>query len=270
MASATPVLWHIKLSHYSEKVRWALDCKGVRHRRHAPFPGAGSTPVALALTRRATLPVLQLDGRAISDSTAIVAALEQRFPDPPLYPSDPAQRARALELEDFFDEQLGPYVRGLGFSHMTRDPERFYASILPDSSPRTRALLMPGAFAVTRIARWRYRATHASEQQAAREKILAGMDRIEAEIGPSGYLVGDAFSVADLAAAALTTPLLRPPGRPYLPSVAFPEPLQSFCDELARRPAAAWVSDVYRRHRGVSAEIRRGRARTSPPAVVSA
>ena len=25
----TPLLWHIPLSHYSEKVRWALDYKGI-------------------------------------------------------------------------------------------------------------------------------------------------------------------------------------------------------------------------------------------------
>ena len=29
----TPLLWHIPLSHYSEKVRWALDYKGIAHRR---------------------------------------------------------------------------------------------------------------------------------------------------------------------------------------------------------------------------------------------
>jgi glutathione S-transferase len=29
----TPVLWHIPFSHYSEKVRWALDYKGIAHRR---------------------------------------------------------------------------------------------------------------------------------------------------------------------------------------------------------------------------------------------
>ena len=28
----TPLLWHIPLSHYSEKVRWALDHKGIAHR----------------------------------------------------------------------------------------------------------------------------------------------------------------------------------------------------------------------------------------------
>jgi glutathione S-transferase len=25
----TPLLWHIPLSHFSEKVRWALDYKGI-------------------------------------------------------------------------------------------------------------------------------------------------------------------------------------------------------------------------------------------------
>ena len=32
----TPVLWHIPFSHYSEKVRWALDYKGIAHRRRVP------------------------------------------------------------------------------------------------------------------------------------------------------------------------------------------------------------------------------------------
>jgi hypothetical protein len=27
----TPLLWHIPLSHYSEKVRWALDYRGIAH-----------------------------------------------------------------------------------------------------------------------------------------------------------------------------------------------------------------------------------------------
>ena len=34
----TPLLWHIPLSHYSEKVRWALDYKGIAHRRRVLGP----------------------------------------------------------------------------------------------------------------------------------------------------------------------------------------------------------------------------------------
>jgi glutathione S-transferase len=70
-----PVLWHIAISHYSEKARWALDHKRVPHRRHAvPAPGL-HIPASSSLSRGAstTFPVLELDGRAIGDSTEIIA-----------------------------------------------------------------------------------------------------------------------------------------------------------------------------------------------------
>ena len=62
---AKPVLWHIPVSHYSEKVRWALTHKGVEHERSAPLPGPHMA-VALWLTRGGdkTFPVLHLDGRS--------------------------------------------------------------------------------------------------------------------------------------------------------------------------------------------------------------
>src|SRR5207247_9967776 len=107
---AKPTLWQIEISHFSEKVRWALDYKGIEHERRAPTPGAHMA-VALWLTRgrHKTFPVLQLDGEAIGDSTAIIGALERRFPDPALYPEDPRERPRALALEDFFAVALGPH-----------------------------------------------------------------------------------------------------------------------------------------------------------------
>jgi multicomponent Na+:H+ antiporter subunit D len=43
-----PVLWHIAVSHYNEKVRWALELKGVEHERRAPPPPANML-VAMAL-----------------------------------------------------------------------------------------------------------------------------------------------------------------------------------------------------------------------------
>ena len=85
-----PVLWHIPLSHYNEKVRWALDYKGIAHRRRVLGPDY------LIRVWRATgqgkLPVLWLDGRAIADSTRIIAALEEHCPEPPLYPRAAAAR----------------------------------------------------------------------------------------------------------------------------------------------------------------------------------
>jgi glutathione S-transferase len=88
-----PILWHIEISHYNEKARWALDLKGVEHERRALVPGYHMA-VALALTRGRcyTSPILELDGRRIGDSTAIIRALEERYPQPPLYPAEPVER----------------------------------------------------------------------------------------------------------------------------------------------------------------------------------
>jgi glutathione S-transferase len=252
--ASTPVLWQIKVSHYNEKARWALDWKGVAHRRVTPMPLFGSLPAAWLMTRGITTPVLRLDGESIGDSTRIIAALERRHPTPPLYPADPAQRARALELEEFFDEQLAPYVRRLVWFHSAGDADAFLASAFPDSSRLVHAALRPGTVLAARAVKRRF-GIDAATADEARGKVLAAMDRIEAEVGPSGYLVGDAFSVADLTGAALVTPLVRPPEREYLPRTPFPEPLASFCHELTARPAGQWVLETFRRHRRASAAV---------------
>src|SRR5262249_3940100 len=62
--------------------------------------------------------------------------------------------------------------------------------------------------------RFRYK-IHAASAEGAREKTPAPLHRIERAVQPSGYLVGDGFSVADLTAAALFYPLVQPPEFPY-------------------------------------------------------
>jgi glutathione S-transferase len=119
-----PLLWHLPISHFSEKVRWALDWKRVPHRRRVMPPGLH--PLAgLMLTggRGYTMPVLVADGQRIADSTDIIAWLEERFPDRPLYPADPGDRTRALELEDWFDENLGRRGNG-GSTRYSRSRRR--------------------------------------------------------------------------------------------------------------------------------------------------
>jgi hypothetical protein len=78
--------------------------------------------VAMALARQTTLPVLGLDHRAIGDSTRIIEALERRWPDPPLYPAEAELRERALELDEYFDEELGPEIRRVFLYRLFADP----------------------------------------------------------------------------------------------------------------------------------------------------
>jgi glutathione S-transferase len=108
-----------------------------------------------------------------------------------------------------------------------------------------------------------------SPQAAAnsRAKMVAAIDRLEREISPSGYLVGDSFTVADLTAAALFYPMARPPQFPYamVADDDLPDSWREFLDSLAQRPGGRWVTEMYRRHRGTSAELTSAEAVTLRP-----
>ena len=249
-----PVLWHFPISHFNEKVRWALDYKGIPHVRRALF--LDYIPRALWKTGQLSLPILLLDGKGIADSTRIIAELERRHPEPPLHPRAEGERWRALALEDFFDEELGHPLRTVVVGDLwERDPEAAIAFLgVGQSEGRLRP-----ARRLWRLMRPFYKARHRinpATQAAASPKVLAALDRIEAELQPSGYLVGDSFSVADLTAAALFGPLVQPPELQYpLPPSAIPPWLQKYRDSLATHPAFAWVLEMYRRHRGASMEV---------------
>lgn len=247
-----PVLWQIDISHYAEKARWALDYKEVDHARRSPLPGT-HIPIALFLTRGAqpTIPVLQMDGRAIGDSTAIIAALDAKFLDQPLYPSKPDERERALDLEDWFDENLGPHTRLLPFYELIQEPDLF-AEIAAESVPGPLGKVKPVVGAYARgYTSLRWGANKSEDAERARQAIVAAFDRLEAELekGSGEFLVGDRLSVADVTAASLFYPIVIPPEGPLSPDLPRPAGLESFRQGLSDRPGYRWVEETFRRHR---------------------
>jgi glutathione S-transferase len=56
-----------------------------------------------ALSGQDFVPVAELDGEVIVDSPVILRVLEERVPDPPLWPADPARRAEADVFVDWFN-----------------------------------------------------------------------------------------------------------------------------------------------------------------------
>src|SRR5262249_3622999 len=143
-------------------------------------------PVALWLTGQKQVPVLRLDGRTINDSTRIIDELERRFPDPPLLPTDEAQRKRALELEEHFDYEIGPPVRRVLFPVILLDGAFMAGFMSTGFGPTARALY-----------RWTFPLTRAimrfdmgiDDDAAARSlaRFDAALARLEREIQPSGY-----------------------------------------------------------------------------------
>jgi glutathione S-transferase len=248
-----PTLWHLEVSPYNEKARWALDHKRLPHVRRAGIPGTHHK-IARRLGGGDTFPVLILDGAPIGDSTRIVAALERLRPQPRLYPADAADRVRALDLEDYFDEQLGPHLRVLALHHALPDPGLLLGMFAPSLRGARRLLARAG---YRRLRRGLVAEFGIEERRVAEafERVRAAGQRFRAEVGPSGYLVGDSFSVADLTLAALVSPIVAPPQFPY------PQPQRGHPRFAPVRAALAepglvdWAHEIYERHRGHSAEV---------------
>lgn len=253
-APAVPTLCHIPLSHYNEKVRWALDYKGIPHVRRVP--GFDYLIRNWLATRQGKLPILWLDGQPVCDSTRIIAALEARHPDRPLYPADGDERQRALVLEDDLDETLGPSIRAAILGPVfRRDPEialRLVTTGMGDNYRMLRPLLkiFPAYY------RFRHRISD-DDLENDRARVAAALDRIEHARAGRDYLVGDAFTVADLTAAALLSPVLQPPEIQYPHGIQLPDYMTDYAATVIGHPAAQWAMTIYRRHRGGSAAVKR-------------
>ena len=94
------------LSPYVRKVLVCLDLKGIAYTIDPIIPFFGDDRFArLSPLRR--IPVLLDDRVTLADSSVICQYLEDRWPEPALYPTDVAQRARARWLEEFADTRMG-------------------------------------------------------------------------------------------------------------------------------------------------------------------
>jgi glutathione S-transferase len=242
------------LSHYNEKARWALDWKRVPHRRRNLLPGPHA-PVVKRLTGLTQVPVARFDEAVIAGSARILDELERRFPEPSLYPKDPALRRRALEIQAWFDEEVGPQVRRAFFSIGVREPAHLCRMFAAGHPAPVRALYRLG-FPVTRLVMIRSMGIgDAAAVEAAFAGTRAALDFVAGEAGPDGHLVGDAFSVADLAAAALLAPAVCLPGTPMAQPEPRPASVRAWHERWAHHPGVAWVRDRYARFRPASVAV---------------
>jgi glutathione S-transferase len=158
------------LSPYVRKVLAVLDLKGLRYEIDPIVPFMGDDRfTALSPLRR--VPVLIDDRVTLADSTVICQYLDDRWPSPPLYPADVADRARARWLEEYADSRMGDvFIWGL-FNHTVIAPAVW-------GTPRDLA-------AIERI---------------TSNEIPPVLDYLEAQLPEAGFLFGEP-GIADISIA---------------------------------------------------------------------
>jgi len=188
-------LYHAGLSQASVKVRTTLKEKGLAYQSHYLRVPQGEhlAPAFLAINPDGQVPALVHDGQVITESSVINEYLDDAFPDPPLRPASPIERARMRRWSQIVDEHLfhaiatigwasgiGPILRERGLAEF----ERALARITIHSKRQ----------------KW-LKAYHGFPQQdidEAREKIAYAVERMERALADHPHLAGSSYSLADI------------------------------------------------------------------------
>lgn len=230
-------LYKLHWSHYVEKVRWALDFKQL------PWRGID----IVAFTKREmqrfdcaqTVPLLHdtATGVAISDSSPIIRYLDETYPDRPLLPEDPAERALAWRWMLTLDSTLGLHARRLGYTQVIMEcPAILSRLFMPNvcgglfTRPLLRRLAAPVLGAMLAL-RFRF---HRNRQDRIYEQLEDQLVPIAARLEREGFLVAGHFTAADLTLACLLRPLRIVP---------------HFADHPRLQSLFAWQERLFRAHR---------------------
>ena len=187
------------LSPYNEKVRRMLNFKGIPYQEKYWLLADRNKVKAFNPTGK--LPALEHGDHMIYDSTDVAYYIEEQFPEKPLIPADPAQRAMIHVLEDWADESLYFYEMHLRFTtpgnrernmpRMVENESRFLRWLLPR--------VVPGGIA-------KITASQGIGRKSI-EQLMIDVGRhisaIDGLLGEQDWLVGDQLSLADLAVYAM-------------------------------------------------------------------
>jgi glutathione S-transferase len=158
------------ISPYVRKVLACLELKQLEWEIDPIVPFFGDERFTrLSPLRR--IPVLLHEGVSLCDSSVICQYLEDRWPEPALYPRDVAQRARARWLEEFADSRMGDVFIWRYFNQLVIRP---------------------------RV--WNEAPDEAVVKQAREVEIPSVLDYLETQLPREGFLFGEP-GIADVSLA---------------------------------------------------------------------
>ena len=187
------VLYWMSISHPSQVARKMLDLKSVEYELVDVVPLNQRIHLRLAGFSGSTVPALKLDGKRIQGSRQIARVLDERWPEPPLFPADPALRARVEEAERWGEKQLQPIPRRLFRYGVARNPQ------LRQRVVRAQRLPIPAvsAQAIRPAVEWYVRTVEADGRRATEAGVRADLAALPALLDHVDLLLADGTLTLD-------------------------------------------------------------------------
>jgi len=236
-------LYQFAISHYCEKVRWALDYKKINYKPVNLIPGPHLFTIR-RLAGKSSVPVIDDNGMRIQDSTDIITYLDKKYPQKPLTPQDGDLKKEAINLEEYCDQEIGVHLRRYLYNTLLHD-RKLVSSLLLQQGPVYGPKLYAVLFPLVRFAMRKSMNIHPESAKRSEKRLTDALDRLNRIMAKNKFLVGNTFTRADLTAASLLAPLCFPPEHEFKWPDQIPEPIKSFREAHRRDPVYSWVLHLY-------------------------
>lgn len=204
--TSSVVLHQWEISPFCQKVARMLRFKGITFET-VNYNGILGAKVPM-LSKVGKVPVLDINGQRIQDSTRIARYLDEAFPDAPrLYPTDPMQKAAVELWEDWADELLYFYEVYL----RVNNPEALAEAVRISSEgrPSYESALVKQFIKFELKTQLFFQGTGRMAHGDIKAEFRRHLDRIELVLAQTGWLVGDQQSIADIAVGSQLAEVVR-------------------------------------------------------------
>jgi glutathione S-transferase len=217
------ILYQLHWSHYVEKVRWALDYKGLKWSALDIDPFTKHQMQHLAYKTKLdsgselyTVPTIhdEATGAVVGESSGILSYLEKAYPSPALYPADEIERGEVSRWMLWLDSTLGLGARRLAYTQIALEHpgylgELFVPHIVKAGGARTLKGKLAGTLIAGVLSR-RFRFLH-NRADRVFERVEQCLLLAARRLSTHRYLVGERFTAADITLAALLRPVTLVP-----------------------------------------------------------
>ena len=238
-------LYQFPISHYCEKIRWALSYKGLKFQTVNLIPGFHIKKMK-QLTGKSSVPAIIDNKRVIYNSSNIIDYLDKSYPTNPLSSNDMGLQTEIMNWEQYIDDEIGVHVRRICY-HTLLDYPALTTKFLTHNCQWYAPFLIKLIFPKLQAKMRHLMKINDETTIISIEKFEHAMQKINQHLSNNQYLVGNKFSRADLTLAALLAPLFKPDGYGLEWPEIYPEPLQSFVDSHSSELIAA--QKLYERYR---------------------
>lgn len=227
-------LYHFWSSVCSVRVRMALEEKGVpwTSRYVDLFKFDQMRPEYLAVNPEGVVPTLVHDGQPVRESSIICEYIDDAFEGPSLIPTEPLAAARMRQFVRACDAGLDPIAKLTMVKYILPKLRNRWSQ----EELEKQAALRPTKFLKelhTRAVRGEVRDEELAQASA---DIAALLDRLEATLDPGPWIIGDSFSLAELAIAPYMFRLNALGADPFWSASKRPR-IHAWYARLAARPA---------------------------------